>query len=236
MKILITALLALTLVQGALAQNFQSYGQPQVVSFEQPVYQQPPRPSRFAKFLRVLGVALEYAAPIAADSRRATRAIQIASMAVAVTCEIKNCQDGSQSEYGQEVYYAVPQTKPPINANGTASYTVAGFPTTSFASGSDAVTSYQTASYSSSGNYVSPQPQYVTDSPETFQQDQPSAGLRSRVEWAKSRIRQVRGFIRGIRFRREGPWRWSCSISFQLPGGSVASCTIRADGTIEGLP
>lgn len=239
MKIFLTILIALILVQGSLAQGW--YVQPQVV-YEQPVQQQPRKPSRVNKILRVLGVALQYAAPIVENNRRATRTIQFATMAVAVTCEIRNCQNGSQYEYGQESYYAANQNIPQNNGNNgyyNGGITVNTNPTLAFASenyGSTNSTNFQNASYTSTSGHTSQNALYITDSPNTFQQDQPSSSLRARVQYVTNRLRQLRAAIRGIRFRRTGPFRWECEVAFKIPGGGEAVCRIKADGTIEGLP
>lgn len=67
-------------------------------------------------------------------------------------------------------------------------------------------------------------------------QDQPGPGIRARLEWVKNRLRRIGAFIRGIRFRRSGPWQWECEIRYEIPNRGSGYCLIRANGTIEGLP
>lgn len=204
------ALLVLVSMHETLAQgrrNVQSYV-PTPGSTETPqAYIQPKRSGRSAKIVRIILAA------------------------ATIACEFTNCQ-GSESVYEQDNQseYPVLDGNLPLRAGESNEYDVSRTP-------SRAVNYFD-----SSGSSPSPAVRRINSATRpnysvAFPQDQLSQGLRARVEWVRNRIRQLRGFVRGIRFRRVGPWRWECEVEFSIPSNPVvAKCRIKTDGTIEGLP
>ena len=227
-------LLVLMIFQGINAQNWiavQNDSQPQNGFYSQPVYTQPASGGgKMAKFLRILGVALQFAEPLA-NSPRTTRRIQWASLAVAVGCEIKNCQSTQYgNEYAQTGGYRIAEN---VSAQNNPQPSTRSYPISYYSEASY----YNKAIPSTSPQYVSNDSTYDVSSDFSSQQDQPSSGLRARVQFVIQRIRQLGGAIRNIRFRRVAPWTWECGIVFKLRNAFGDSyCVVRSNGVIEGLP
>jgi len=206
-KIVVMALVGLTFSIAVPAQNWPTapnYQQPQSQAGYYQVYQAPPRRTRrLAKFLRVTGVALPYASQLTTNPK-ALRAITMASMAIAVSCELKNCNDPYGSYSGQdEGYYPVGENYPVEEV-----YEDYGQPQNS--------ASYAFASYT--GSNVSTR--------------DPLARLKGIVNSVVGRIRQMGGVVKRIRFRHTGT-TWECGIEFRMRGKSDGFCLVKANGTVE---
>lgn len=144
--------------------------------------------------------------------------IRIAALGVQIACEVTKCtEQAPQAASGraESQRYPAPGTYPtdvqPTYEDGGGPGSVYGF--------------------APSRSVLTPQARNSAS-----QQDQPSGTIRSKVQWVVSRIRQLGGTVRGIRFRKVAPWRWECDITFRFRGSASDSyCRVRADGTIEGI-
>lgn len=86
---LMVAVLGLALAQGALAQNFQAYSQPQVGPYAQPCVQ--PRPSRLLGLFRILN-SITSSGLALSNSQRTTRRLLWAQGVITTSQTIKEVQ------------------------------------------------------------------------------------------------------------------------------------------------